>query len=1453
MMAKGDETDNVANLSNVNLNDIKKYISKYRTLPLSKKQDDASSLQNTKSLNVIKQAMNNRNISQEDKISDDNAQQYTYRSRQNYRQGNHRASTLMDIDEPPTDNEYINNLQTAEHARKLDVITEMITKMNEVNQRAVDLVEVKRLVVETINNNLERNNLVENTAYNQIAQDVYNKVKSLLTPAPEKIEKKKSVIPSDFKDPISLEIMEDPVITKCGHTFEKGTLNTWLQTNNYCPTCRVNVNRSQISNNYAVKSMIENYIKNGGYSYQPSSSASSSINNTDTLGLLNAIEGELTGVKAEMSTIKKSVDRIVQDYSSLNTRMASTLNRSLMEKKGEFTKEMLENQAKIISKLETQKVSYSGQKETIKKLDEFLAQLGRQSDSNRNSQERQLTELTKNINNINNTVSTISSTVNAQSTINSQQIIKTINANIKSIMQNTANNNNTNILQLTSELNQALRLANSNQQLAVQKKADNETIKAIKDTNKMILELTGNFENRFSNIQASIESGPQRLATEGPDNRELLKQVKELSTRSEGFYSQLISLQDGGSLNKKAIETLNAFSNRISELIDNNNRTARMITDGDESIKNAILERFNTLQSRLYSVEQNAGGLSSTVTQGLLSLNENIQNINTDVNSRVLAITDSVQDRLATSNESLRSQLELQGRAYLESQKKYQLETAQNIMLRDDEWMERLSQMLKNNSNDWVGALEERTEQLQIAFNKSLETFPFQPTIREIGEITTTTTTNKTVSLFIPTDSNTNVVNSTTNSQNLEISEIDVFTNEVDIMLYEHETDENKVFLLEIGNEIKRCVKAAVIIDYRITRGLDGLEDISERIRKYNYDFMRKTENLNAEMVAIINDTTIDKSVRTRELKKYSEECARILSDCRNEDQLNNLYSKLNPLTTINNGVLNSAIENSLDYLKSVYTTTLNKLTKQENRGSAPVSALNDEPFIDDIVPNSFVPDNGNVNLQMRINPATEQTETLNASLLAPEPIVQLYGSLGGKDVIKDEYGRDVANKVREFLELLKSTSIDQLNREELEQLIQHGRSLQQTNYGDQTEIPLTASELYNLQYYGDLIDAAYARLESSDSQYPQEEKFEPPGTSAAFMDINEENVDEENESIVPPINDYKRERSQKRISEVARNRKKSLIEGRLTRNEPTYAVDDAVESKESTVWRPNYVEREKDKKKTKKNRKNVNREIETDKAEIGNFNEDSTVQQQFVDEESKKRRDSMFKGNGVHHSLKFRRKLLSLIKSGHVKTKKRGAGVSKKLVCSLCNNDKDDDNYHITKSKEVLHKKCFEGRGMTKKRKLYEEDYGEDITPESNNREIRTMYENHSDARQKELIDKVKLNNVHSDHMQSVSNNNSLSTLIKNSRNSYIAWGQVDSKLFSLMCYLLGVMNNNKENASQWDYINYQVLRAKYLLSHKADPKKLKYIDVDTSNQASIEKAVKSNPAILFDFDFNE
>lgn len=68
-------------------------------------------------------------------------------------------------------------------------------------------------------------------------------------------------LPDDFKCPISLEIMSDPVILSSGHTFDRGSIQRWLDAGHRtCPITKLPLPEPpSLIPNHALRSLISNY------------------------------------------------------------------------------------------------------------------------------------------------------------------------------------------------------------------------------------------------------------------------------------------------------------------------------------------------------------------------------------------------------------------------------------------------------------------------------------------------------------------------------------------------------------------------------------------------------------------------------------------------------------------------------------------------------------------------------------------------------------------------------------------------------------------------------------------------------------------------------------------------------------------------------------------------------------------------------------------------------------------------------------------------------------------------------------------------------------------------------------------------------------------------------------------------------------------------------------------
>ncbi|XP_021902388.1 U-box domain-containing protein 8 [Carica papaya] len=81
--------------------------------------------------------------------------------------------------------------------------------------------------------------------------------------------------PDDFKCPISLEIMSDPVILQTGHTFDRASIQRWLDSGHRtCPITKLPLpEHPSLIPNHALRSLISNYALVAPLKSQPSSHA----------------------------------------------------------------------------------------------------------------------------------------------------------------------------------------------------------------------------------------------------------------------------------------------------------------------------------------------------------------------------------------------------------------------------------------------------------------------------------------------------------------------------------------------------------------------------------------------------------------------------------------------------------------------------------------------------------------------------------------------------------------------------------------------------------------------------------------------------------------------------------------------------------------------------------------------------------------------------------------------------------------------------------------------------------------------------------------------------------------------------------------------------------------------------------------------------------------------------
>ncbi|PQQ01803.1 U-box domain-containing protein 14 [Prunus yedoensis var. nudiflora] len=79
------------------------------------------------------------------------------------------------------------------------------------------------------------------------------------------IKHRSPVIPDDFRCPISLELMKDPVIVSTGQTYERSCIQKWLDAGHKtCPKTQQTLLHTAITPNYVLKSLIALWCESNG-------------------------------------------------------------------------------------------------------------------------------------------------------------------------------------------------------------------------------------------------------------------------------------------------------------------------------------------------------------------------------------------------------------------------------------------------------------------------------------------------------------------------------------------------------------------------------------------------------------------------------------------------------------------------------------------------------------------------------------------------------------------------------------------------------------------------------------------------------------------------------------------------------------------------------------------------------------------------------------------------------------------------------------------------------------------------------------------------------------------------------------------------------------------------------------------------------------------------------------
>ncbi|KAL9244080.1 hypothetical protein vseg_017890 [Gypsophila vaccaria] len=169
----------------------------------------------------------------------------------------------------------------------MELAMDMMVVFNKADDRNADIAMIERLAkkleLHTVDDlkaetkavtRLAKDKRVEDNLENII--DVLNKFKQMagleetnvfedrpIYKAPEPIKSPNADIPQEFLCPITLEIMTDPVIVATGQTYERESIQKWLDSNHRtCPKTGQTLAHLSLAPNYALKNLIMQWCEN---------------------------------------------------------------------------------------------------------------------------------------------------------------------------------------------------------------------------------------------------------------------------------------------------------------------------------------------------------------------------------------------------------------------------------------------------------------------------------------------------------------------------------------------------------------------------------------------------------------------------------------------------------------------------------------------------------------------------------------------------------------------------------------------------------------------------------------------------------------------------------------------------------------------------------------------------------------------------------------------------------------------------------------------------------------------------------------------------------------------------------------------------------------------------------------------------------------------------------------
>ncbi|CAH2078377.1 unnamed protein product [Thlaspi arvense] len=132
-------------------------------------------------------------------------------------------------------------------------------------------------------------------------------------------------LPNDFRCPISLEIMSDPVIIQSGHTFDRVSIQRWIDSGNRtCPISKLPLSEnSSLIPNHALRSLISNFAHVSPKESRPRSQQEHTQSQSQSQALISTFVSRSSSYESRLESLTRLV-RLTKRDSSIRKKITES-------------------------------------------------------------------------------------------------------------------------------------------------------------------------------------------------------------------------------------------------------------------------------------------------------------------------------------------------------------------------------------------------------------------------------------------------------------------------------------------------------------------------------------------------------------------------------------------------------------------------------------------------------------------------------------------------------------------------------------------------------------------------------------------------------------------------------------------------------------------------------------------------------------------------------------------------------------------------------------------------------------------------------------------------------------------------------------------------------------------------------------------------------------------------